>query len=346
MSTRQNGLSLIELLISLTLGIVLMTGVAQMFLTSKETYTTQQAISRIQETGRMAINFLSHDVRMAGYMGCNSRVTDITNTVNNSDSLVYNFNQPIEGIDDYDDSAPDDYPDAEEGTDVLVVRSANGNAVGVDKMNSSNTVFVDYTGEQAGACPGGGTSYSGFCEGEILVIADCEKARVFQVTSINVASDEVNIGHNSSGDPGNTPSSWGGASNPDENFNTDAEVIKVSTQIYYVAENDFGRPSLWRKVDSRPAEELVEGVEDLQILYGHSSGDDPPDTYEAASDLSSDDWNNVKSIRVRMLIQSPMDNVVPEPHSYTFNGQTVDDPGDRRLRQVFVSTIGIRSRLP
>lgn len=347
MRHKQSGLSLVELMISITLGLVLMAGVVQVFLSSRVTFTTQQAVSRVQETGRLGMEFLSYDIRMAGFMGCNSRGWNVTNTLNSSTDPAYRFDQPLEGIDDVEGTTAG-YPDALEGTDILVVRSASGNSVGVVKNNNSAQVFVSNTGEQAGACEGNTSSYSGICEGDILVVADCEKARVFQASGLGPTSgeDNVNIRHASSGDPGNALSSWGGSStNPDENFGTDSEVIKVTTQFYYVANNDRGRPSLWRKEGSRPAEELVEGVQDLQLLYGHSEGETPPTNYENASQLSSDDWANVKSVRVQMLVQSSEDNVVPEPQAYTFNGQVVDEPGDRRLRQVFVSTIGVRSAL-
>ncbi|RYZ81289.1 MAG: prepilin-type N-terminal cleavage/methylation domain-containing protein, partial [Moraxellaceae bacterium] len=46
---KQKGLSLVELMIAITLGLILMSGVVKVFLNSKSTYSTQQALSRIQE---------------------------------------------------------------------------------------------------------------------------------------------------------------------------------------------------------------------------------------------------------------------------------------------------------
>ncbi|ARU27615.1 hypothetical protein CBR65_09340 [Cellvibrio sp. PSBB006] len=70
---KQAGLSLIELMIAITLGLILMAGVIQVFLSSRVTFATQQAMSRVQETGRLAVEFMARDIRMAGYMGCTSR---------------------------------------------------------------------------------------------------------------------------------------------------------------------------------------------------------------------------------------------------------------------------------
>lgn len=64
------GFSLVELMIGISLGLLLMTGVVQLFVTSKSGFTADQAVSRVQETGRLAIEFMSKDIRMAGFSGC------------------------------------------------------------------------------------------------------------------------------------------------------------------------------------------------------------------------------------------------------------------------------------
>lgn len=66
-SYHQKGLSLIELLIAMLLGLILMAGALQMMLSSQEIYKTTDTLSRIQENGRFALNFLAKDIRMAGY---------------------------------------------------------------------------------------------------------------------------------------------------------------------------------------------------------------------------------------------------------------------------------------
>ena len=51
---RQSGLSLVELMIAITLSLLLIAGVLQIFLSSKQTYSTNNALSRVQESGRFA----------------------------------------------------------------------------------------------------------------------------------------------------------------------------------------------------------------------------------------------------------------------------------------------------
>jgi len=64
---RQKGLSLVELLIAMLLGLLLTAGALQMMLSSQVIYQTTDTLSRIQENGRFALNFLAKDIRMAGH---------------------------------------------------------------------------------------------------------------------------------------------------------------------------------------------------------------------------------------------------------------------------------------
>jgi type II secretory pathway component PulJ len=66
----QHGFSLIELMISTILGIFLLFGLVQIYLSAKKTYIAQQNITHIQENGRYAIYFLNKEIRMAGYAAC------------------------------------------------------------------------------------------------------------------------------------------------------------------------------------------------------------------------------------------------------------------------------------
>lgn len=67
----QSGLSLVELLIAMALGLILTLGALQMMLSSQSLYRTTDSLSRIQESGRFALDFLAKDIRMAGYNSLN-----------------------------------------------------------------------------------------------------------------------------------------------------------------------------------------------------------------------------------------------------------------------------------
>lgn len=64
----QAGLSIVELLVALVISMLLMTGVVQVFLASKQTYASNEAASRLQENGRFALEFIAQSARHAGYV--------------------------------------------------------------------------------------------------------------------------------------------------------------------------------------------------------------------------------------------------------------------------------------
>ena len=67
MACNQFGFTLIELMVSMTLGLFLMTGVIQLFLASSQTYSVVASQSQVQDTGRFSLFFLSRGIRQAGY---------------------------------------------------------------------------------------------------------------------------------------------------------------------------------------------------------------------------------------------------------------------------------------
>lgn len=347
MMYRQKGLSLIELMISLTLGIVLMTGVVQMFLTSRATYGTQQAISRIQESGRMAADFLAQDIRMAGYMGCASSNAEITHGLDPSPDYKYEFDVGIQGYSAAD--APAEIV-AADGTEVIVVRRASGEGVPIverHEENSNANFKVD--GEVSNKCLLDGQ----FCEKEVGVITDCTKGRVFRAVTIsNSGGSNPTVSHSQGGGsslPGNLDNTLGG-----QGFGEGSQIMAVNTIVYYIADSAFSPDgvvqvrSLWKKVGEKDPVELVEGVEDIRVRYGIDDDGGTvkvPNAYKTVSEMTAaDNWNEAQAVRLHLLLQGAQDNVLPDSQTLDFAGEAITF-SDGRMRQVFTSTVGIRSRL-
>jgi type IV pilus assembly protein PilW len=85
--SHQSGMTLIELMIALLIGAFLLAGILQIFISSRQTYRMQEALSRLQENGRFALELIDRDVRMAGYWFCltpSSPDTDIDGTNDNA----------------------------------------------------------------------------------------------------------------------------------------------------------------------------------------------------------------------------------------------------------------------
>ncbi len=74
--SRQKGLSLIELMVAIVLGLILINGALEMLLSSRATFRNTDDVSRIQENGRFALDLLARNIRMAGYRNPNNGVVD------------------------------------------------------------------------------------------------------------------------------------------------------------------------------------------------------------------------------------------------------------------------------
>lgn len=64
----QNGFSLIELLIAMTLGLILLAGVVAVFITTNASLTTNRQLDRSQETLRFAATLLTNELRQASLL--------------------------------------------------------------------------------------------------------------------------------------------------------------------------------------------------------------------------------------------------------------------------------------
>ncbi|MDO3384882.1 PilW family protein [Gilvimarinus sp. SDUM040013] len=344
---QQKGFSLVELMIAITVGIVLMTGVVQMFLSSKTVFTTQQGMSRLQETGRLAVDYISRDIRQAGYFGCaNITSWNLKNNLANQAQYGSNFSLdnlvrvytaetlPV-GLD------LDPAPVAQ--SQVLIVQSANERSVAVTKENTADSVFVDLTTAEDADCP------SDICAGDVVAVADCDKAIIFQATGVagSEASGEVTITHEAGADPGNSRLTWGGGEARVDIVDTGAELFGLSNVVYYVAQPDADEPpGLYQKVQFNPAYELLQGVEAINYFVGEDVNADR--SVDAFEEVAADtNWSNIAALRMDILVQTPDDNVSSDKQTYEFSGAGAEavTADDNRIRQVFSTTVGIRPRL-
>lgn len=80
----QRGLSLIELMVSLVIGLLLVSGAVTVYVQSGNTYRTSDAVARMQEVGRYALDIIEPDVRLAGFYGMTNRADAVTNSVSDA----------------------------------------------------------------------------------------------------------------------------------------------------------------------------------------------------------------------------------------------------------------------
>jgi type IV pilus assembly protein PilW len=337
MQKHQRGMSLVEIMIALIIGLFLIGGVVQMYVANRSTYHFTNAISRVQENGRFALDYISEDLRMAGFWGCTSfDPADTSNIVNHLDTSnaaysaqLHDFlgRSAVEGQDNVGAST----------TDTLTLRGSKVNQASVlppyNSLKSANIRVTKTADIEAG---------------DIVIISNCEGADIFQVSTTGAGGNasQMALIHNAGAgtEPGNANGAGcsGSANCLSQTYGADAAVVELQTVTYSIASGANGQPALWRS-ENGVNQELIGGVENFQVLYGVDTDNDQfANQYVVSTAVA--DMNQVIALRVMLLVRSEDDFVTEGNQSYTFNGNTVT-ANDRRLRQVFSSTIGLRNRI-
>jgi type IV pilus assembly protein PilW len=78
-------LTLLELMIAMTIGLVLVGGAFKIFMDSSKTYQIHEAQSRLEENARYVYSVLDADIRMAGYWGYSKGISGIVGTTPQTD---------------------------------------------------------------------------------------------------------------------------------------------------------------------------------------------------------------------------------------------------------------------
>ncbi len=338
----QQGVTLVELMVAMVLSMFLVGGVTQIYLSNSQSYRVTEASSRVQENSRFAFRFLTRDIRMAGYQGCAGQTMTVTNTLNPSgSSFLYDFGVAVQGFEATGSSTWTPTVDASitsplGGSDILVIRGMfdegieiTGQPNNAADCNNSSSYTADLKVSSAGSLLGG----------DIVIAGDCSRASIFQITNINPGG---NIVHNTGGatTPGNSTKDLATC------YAGNGQLYKVVTRVFYIRNNTAGIPSLYSKDGAANAQELVEGVEDMQIEYGLGSGvNNLLASFETANTVNTNnDWDRVISVRINLLMRSIQDSITTKPQAYDFNGSAVT-ASDRRLHRVFTTTIALRNKL-
>ncbi|GFR68846.1 type IV fimbrial biogenesis protein PilY1 [Elysia marginata] len=93
--SRQQGSSLVEVMVSLLLGAIMLLGAVQILVNSKRDFLIRDAMSSVEEAGNYTFDLIGGDLRVAGYKGCVSqRDINFDNLISSSGSVF----QPERGI--------------------------------------------------------------------------------------------------------------------------------------------------------------------------------------------------------------------------------------------------------
>jgi len=336
---RSAGFSLVELMISVVLGLLLIAGAAAAYLSSKRSYTEVEEYSTLTENAHFAELIMADALLHAGFFGevtaekltLGDELIDVVGDCGDLNRLdptlsepgaAYNFSQYLFGVTVPEDSATamDCIDDAVPETDVLVIKRA------VPRPLSD------------------GERVDGVRDGTIDVPDGLQDDTTY-IMSNNVMGIVFDGG-------GTPPNILDGGDVPG------GVAWPYLFEAYYIRDEDPDDPDnipvLARKVLSWNGaemevitENLVDGVEDLRLRLGFDSNDDDEvDQYVDVDDITvARDWNEVGAVEVYLLVRS----TTPDPEftdtkTYNLGGDNdVTPTGDPeryppQFRRLLVST--------
>ena len=392
-SLRMRGVSLIELMIALAIGTLLVLGLVEVFAASRVSYQLSEGMSRVQENGRFAVDYLQRDIRMAGHFGC---VNDQAHARQDPAGLSTTFAAtPASGLLFGVSIQGYEALDTEPGKTVTLSETPTTNGINwtpalpvdiadkiTDRVNGSDIIVLRYLAPEGVPVTSiGGTAAepifnfdasrwdvlrSGVANPGLFAVADCMSAAVFQAAG-GGATDGANgiIAVGGTASAPNNVVAFSKVFTPGQ-----ATLFRAESVVYYVGLNDEGEPSLYRlrfvaepgeTIDSQK-EELVEGIENMQMLYGQDREIDPtksPSGYieqletangiqASATPTPADAWRRVGSVQVGLVGVSPDRAAAMQAgaaNELMAMGVKFAAPNDGRYRTAYQSTLALRNRL-
>jgi len=350
--SRQAGMSLVELMVSIAVGSLLMMGLATTFKSSSDTHREMEKAGRLVENGRYAVNLIARELHHTGYYGyyyapaaTPAALPDPCET-GDIDAITEAMAMPVQGY---------AAPDLTTRADITATSCDDKGLLTAANLRPGSDVFVT---RRASTDVFTGAPVTN----EIYLQSNPRTVRLLRGNSSAIVPDTAadNSAQTMRKYPHDTASTeW-------------ADTHKYHTHTYFVAPCSFGTganavctvnddpvPTLKRlELTSDGANTvmqivpLVEGVEYMKLIYGIDTspiavnavtgfaGDGIPDSYVAVPTLEQ--WPAVVAVRIFLLIRA----TDPTPghsdskqYSFAPAGITLGPFNDQFRRHVFTAEV-------
>ena len=322
------GFTLVELMISLVLGMIVTAAALAMFLANKQVYTTSEHLGRIQENVRTSYEVMSREMRESAGNVCEAGL-DTVNVLRTSSNWWTNFDNRIRGFDGATPFPGDSFgttaPARIAGTDAVELKAGLADSVGV----------VSHTTGQFTV----NTVNHGFRTGDIALVCDFKQAAVFQVTAAsNGTTNVLQAAYAGTFIPGNCTTGMGfplacGVTGNVYTYPALSQIAHVRMSRWYIGANARGGRSLYQStivnVNGAPSpqfQEIADGVQDMELSYLVAGAND----YVPAASVTAAQWAQALVIAVRIVLTVEVDQ-----------DGTTHEPITRRLEH----TVTLRNRL-
>jgi type IV pilus assembly protein PilW len=326
------GFTLVELMVSMVLGLVVVGGVISVLVANRSSYRTNEGLSQVQESARTAFELLARDLRQTGSTGCDN-ARRMANVVNATPAWWRNW-VSVQGFDGVDAAVATGTAVGTRvaGTDTLHLHSIEGGGFPVN-VHSTGAATMSLSVLVPPA----------IAAGDIMMVCDFDHAAIFQASAFDTATSTIS--YTTAGTPGNCstglgfPTDCSSAVGNVYPFPRNSWVGRLQAVTWYIGNNgrvDDGGSSLYRvRLDSGGAlvtEEIVSGVSDMQIEYSRNASDLVTDATTVTADAA---WPQVNAVFVTVTVNSTDQRI--SSNNAVASG---------RLTRTFTYLVALRNRVP
>ncbi|MEA9608115.1 PilW family protein [Xanthomonas campestris pv. plantaginis] len=301
------GFTLVELLISLVLGLLVTLAAIGLFLTSRRTAAATDSLSRVQENARIALELMARDIREAGGNPCNSSnnmaMVNVLSAPASRWWTNWNVGTTSGTLQGYDGSTA--IAGINFGTTTAGQRIAGTDALTL--LSSGDATAVVTVHAPASATFTVNTAAHGLIPGDLLMVCGpnaetggvMRLGAIFQMTG---SAGTASVGHGASGSPGNATNRLGLGGSL-FTFGSNASITRLNASAWYIGTNGRTR-GLYQStlintggVASVQAQEVAEGVQNMAVTYLV----DGTTSYGNAASVTGR-WSQVTAVRITLTL--------------------------------------------
>lgn len=294
------GISLVEIMVSMAISLILLLGIANIYLGSKETYRVREDFGILQEMGRQVLETITSSIQMTDHWGgvpvgnvTVGTIGTLTGTGSCDSTWMQNVSQTLAGADGAGTKAglgliSDCIDGYVPNSDILIMRYADGKAVSdAEVVAGTPNLYVRSEVENAAVLFSGPTN---------------------PISATGISASDA------------------------------ARNYRYRIEVYFLrncsdAACSDGIPSLARLTTdpvnglTLGSEVLADGVEQLQFQYGvDTNGDTVAEQFVNAGNVA--DWSQVVAVNVDMLVRTPTpDHSIADTTVYNLAGGTAVSGG-------------------
>jgi type IV pilus assembly protein PilW len=319
----QQGISLLESMIALAIGVFLLGGVMVAFSTMRGTTSETLGIGEVQENGRLAISILRRDVEHSGFWGqYQSQLS------NNLLAVPGAPGSDCEGGSNSTNDGSFPVDSVWSFWSLWATTATTANVLGciTDANTDSDVVQVKRAISSA-------TNVGDFRSNRFYLMSSSSSAAIVSGAAVSSSYPVIENAQN-----------W-----------------MYQHLVYYVANKDFYGvtvPTLMRRrliVGSGGAAEMssepvIDGIENIRLMFGIDVDlDGRVDSYIGAEAVSRDYWNQgssdtsyILSVRIYVLARAlEEDKKYTNDNAYSLGDRTVSGGGDHYRRMLFTTTVSV-----